>query len=93
MLAFADAVNTIVKSDGVNGLTRTNLITAIKGLTDFDAGGMIGKRSFKDGKTTSCFLMVQFKGGKWVRQYPTKKGTFDCKASNAIEIKANLIQQ
>jgi ABC-type branched-subunit amino acid transport system substrate-binding protein len=92
-LAFADAVNAIVKSDGVNGLTRTNLINAIKGLTEFDAGGMIGKRSFKDGKTTSCFLMVQFKGGKWVRQYPTKKGTFDCKASNAIEIKANLIQQ
>jgi hypothetical protein len=93
VLAFADAVNAIVKTDGVNGLTRTNLITKIKGLTDFDAGGMIGKRSFKDGKTTSCFLMVQFKGGKWVRQYPTKKGTFDCKASNAIEIKANLIQQ
>ncbi len=81
------------QGDGVNGLTRTNLITAIKGLTDFDAGGMIGKRSFKDGKTTSCFMMVQFKSGKWVRQYPTKKGTFDCKASNAIEIKANLIQQ
>jgi ABC-type branched-subunit amino acid transport system substrate-binding protein len=93
VLAFADAVNAIVKSDGVNGLTRTNLIAAIKGLTDFDAGGMIGKRSFKDGKTTSCFLMVQFKSGKWVRQYPTKKGTFDCKASNGIEIKANLIQQ
>ncbi len=93
VLAFADAANAIVKSDGVNGLTRANLITAIKGLTDFDAGGMIGKRSFKDGKTTSCFLMVKFTKGKWVRQYPTKKGTFDCKKSNAIEIKANLIQQ
>jgi hypothetical protein len=91
VLAFADAVNAVVKSNGVNGLTRANLITAIKGLTDFDAGGMIGKRSFKDGQTTSCFLMVQFKGGKWVRQYPTKKGTFDCKASNGITIKANLI--
>jgi hypothetical protein len=90
-LAFADAVNGIVKAHGVNGLTRTNLITAIKGLTNFDAGGMIGQRSFKDGKTTSCFLMVQFKSGKWVRQYPTKKGTFDCKPSNAIAIKANLI--
>ena len=31
--------------------------------------------------------------GKWVRVYPTKKGTFDCKASNAVEIKENLIQQ
>jgi hypothetical protein len=91
VLAFADAVNGVVKTDGVNGLTRPNLITAIKGLTNFDAGGMIGQRSFKDGKTTSCFLMVQFKGGKWVRQYPTKKGTFDCKASNAVTLKANLI--
>ncbi len=92
-LAFADAVNAIVKKDGVNGLTRTNLINAIKGLTDFDAGGMLGKRSFKDGKTTSCFLMVKWTNGKWVRQYPSKKGTFDCKSSNAVDIKANLITQ
>jgi Periplasmic binding protein len=90
-LAFADAVNGIVKTDGVNGLTRANLITGIKALTNFDAGGMIGKRSFANGKTTSCFLMVQFKKGKWARQYPTKKGTFDCKASNAVSVEANLI--
>jgi len=93
VLAFADAVNGIVKTNGVNGLTRSNLITAIKGLTDFDAGGMLGQRSFKDGQTTHCFLMVKFTKGKWVRQYPTKKGTFDCKSSNAVDIKANLIQQ
>src|SRR3954466_13982213 len=42
-LAFADAVNAVVKTDGVNGLTRTSLINSIKGLTDFDAGGMLGK--------------------------------------------------
>ena len=58
VLAFADAVNAVVKSDGVNGLTRASLITAIKGLTDFDAGGMLGKRSFKDGKITPCFMIV-----------------------------------
>ncbi len=92
-LAFADAANAVVKKDGVNGLTRTNLISAIKGLTDFDAGGMLGTRSFKDGKITSCFMVVQFKSGKWVRQYPSKKGTFDCKASNATTVKGNLIQQ
>ena len=92
-LAFADAANAVVKKDGVNGLTRTSLINSIKGLTDFDAGGMLGKRSFKDGKITSCFMVVQFKSGKWVRQYPTKKGTFDCKASNATTVKGNLIQQ
>jgi Periplasmic binding protein len=90
-LAFADAVDAIVKKDGVNGLTRTKLIGAIKGLTDFDAGGMIGTRSFADGQTTRCFLMVKWVNGKWVRQYPKKKGTFDCKASNAVTIKADLI--
>ena len=52
---------------------------------------MAGTHSFKDGRTTSCFVMVQFKSGKWVRQYPTKKGTFDCKASNTATIKANLL--
>jgi len=92
-IAFRDAVNSAVKANGINGITRPNIITAIKGLTEFDADGMLGKRSFKDGQTTSCFLMVQFKSGKWIRQYPTKKGTFDCNKSNGIEIKANLIQQ
>jgi hypothetical protein len=90
-LAFADAVNAAVKADGVNGITRTSLTTGIKSLTDFNAGGMAGTHSFKDGRTTSCFVMVQFKSGKWVRQYPTKKGTFDCKASNTATIKANLL--
>lgn len=90
-LAFADATNAAVKANGVNGLTRENLITGIETLTDFDARGMIGTRSFKTGGLTSCFIMVQWKSGKWVRQYPTKKGTFDCKASNAVSVKANLI--
>jgi len=90
-LAFADAVKAVVQANGVNGLTRADLVTAIKTLTDFDANGMVGKRSFKTGKTTSCFMMVQFKNGKWVRQYPSKKGTFDCKASNLVSIDANLL--
>jgi hypothetical protein len=91
VLAFRDAVNATVKANGVNGLTRTNLTAGIKTLTDFDAGGMTGTRSFVTGKTTNCFVIVQFKSGKWVRQYPPKKGTLDCKASNATTIKANLL--
>ena len=42
-LAFKQAVDAIVEQDGVNGLTRANLLsTGIDGLTNFDAGGMIG---------------------------------------------------
>jgi len=90
-LAFADAVNAAVKTNGINGITRPNLVTGIKSLTDFNAGGMAGTHSFKTGITTNCFVMTQFKSGKWVRVYPTKKGTFDCKASNTATIKANLL--
>jgi hypothetical protein len=72
-LAFRDAVNATVKANGVNGLTRPNLIAGIKTLTTFDAGGMTGTRSFKTGKTTNCFVMVQFKRGKWVRQVPVEE--------------------
>jgi len=91
VIAFRDAVNATVKANGVNGLTRANLIAAIKTLTDFDADGMAGTHSYKDQQRISgCFVMVRFVSGKWVRQYPTKKGTFDCTKSNSIDIKANL---
>ena len=63
----------------------------IKSLTDFNAGGMAGTHSFKDGRITNCFVETQFKSGKWVRLYPKKKGTFDCKASNGITMKENLL--
>jgi hypothetical protein len=90
-LAFADAIKAAVAKSGINGITRASTITGIKSLTDFNAGGMAGTHSFKTGRTTNCFVMVQFKSGKWVRVYPTKKGTFDCKSSNAVDIKANLL--
>jgi hypothetical protein len=91
VLAFADAIKAVVAEHGINGITRSTTIEGIKSLTDFDAGGMAGTHSFKTGHTTNCFVMVQFKGGKWVRAYPTKKGTFDCKASNAVDVKADLV--
>ena len=85
------SVAAAVAKSGINGITRASTITGIKSLTDFNAGGMAGTHSFKTGRTTNCFVMVQFKSGKWVRVYPTKKGTFDCKSSNAVDIKANLL--
>jgi hypothetical protein len=91
VIAFRDAVNATVKAKGINGLTRANLIDGIKTLTDFDADGMAGTHSYKDQKITGCFVMMRFLSGKWVRQYPTKKGTFDCNKSNLVDIKANLL--
>jgi hypothetical protein len=39
---------------------------------------------------TNCFMLEQVKNGKYVRVYPTKKGTFDCKKSNLYTFQADL---
>jgi hypothetical protein len=91
-LAFQQAMNAIVKKDGVNGVTRANLLsTGIDALTSFNAGGMIGTVNIKDKVPTACAALVQVKSGNFVRVTPKKKGTFNCNKSNAVQIKANLI--
>jgi hypothetical protein len=91
-LAFKQAVEAIVKKDGVNGLTRANLLgTGIDALTSFNAGGMIGNVDIKNKVPTACAALVQLKSGKFVRVAPSKKGTFNCDKSNAVQIKADLI--
>lgn len=91
-LAFKQAVDAVVKKDGVNGLTRANLLsTGIDGLRSFDAGGMIGTVDIKDKVPTPCAALVQLQKGRFVRIAPAKLGTFNCNKSNAVQIKADLI--
>jgi len=91
-LGFKQAVDAIVKKDGINGLTRANLLsTGIDALTSFDAGGMIGNVDIKNKVPTTCSMITQLQKGKFVRLAPKRKGTFDCKKSNAIQTQANLI--
>ncbi len=91
-LGFKQAVEAIVKKDGVNGLTRANMLsTGIDGLTSFNAGGMIGTVDIKNKVPTACSMITQLQKGKFVRLSPSKKGTFNCNKSNAVQIKADLI--
>ena len=91
-LAFAQAVNAVVEQHGVNGLTRANFLkTGIDALTTFNAGGMIGTVNIKDKVPTPCFSLEQVKKGRFTRVYPKKAGTFDCKRSNRVTVKADLI--
>jgi hypothetical protein len=75
----------------VNGLTRANLLESLKGLRDFDAGGMIGTVNIGQKIPSSCFLLEQYKDEKFVRVTPKKAGTFDCTPSNRVKIQADLI--
>jgi hypothetical protein len=92
MLAFAEAAKAVVAKDGVNGLTRTNFLQhGVTTLTKFDAAGMMGSVNIADHVPTDCSMLLQLKNEKYVRLWPEKKGTFDCKPSNLATIKADYI--
>ena len=90
-MAFADAVKAVVAKDGVNGLARTSLFDGIKTLTKFNAGGMYGTVDIANHKITPCTLLTQFKNDKFVRIWPSKAGTFDCKPANAVTFQADYL--
>jgi hypothetical protein len=91
-LAFKQAVEAVVEREGVNGLTRANLLSSgIDALTEFDAGGMIGSVDIKNKVSTTCAAIVQLQKGAYVRVSPSKKGTFNCDKSNRIQVEADLI--
>ncbi len=90
-MAFQAAMKEVVDKNGVNGVTRANLLSGIKTLTSFDAGGIIGAVDIANKKTSACFVLIQVKKGKFVRVSPSKKGTFDCTKSNYATVDADLI--
>ena len=92
-LLFAEAVNATVDQSGVNGVNREAIFTEVAKINEFDAGGMLGKTNVADKETTPCYALVQVKGGEFKRVWPTKAGTFDCKASNVVQLKLDLLSR
>jgi len=74
---FQDAVNKIVDTDGPNAITRASLLTALNGITSFDAHGWMGAKNPKGG-FSDCMVMLQIKNGSFERVQPTDKGKLDC---------------
>jgi ABC-type branched-subunit amino acid transport system substrate-binding protein len=86
-IAFQQVLNQAVKKDGVNAVTRANLLAGLKNLHSFNAGGLIGTADVGGKIATPCFMLVEWKNGKYTRVHPAKKATFDCKKSNYTTLK------
>jgi len=86
-LFFRDAVNAVVKSGGVNALTRANFLTEARTIHSFDADGMLATSDIPAKKATPCTSLFQVKGGKFVRVFPKKPATFDCNPKNVVTVK------
>ncbi len=91
-LLVSQAVKAIVKTAGVNGVTRKALFDQLNTIKSFNAGGMIGTTNIADRKVTSCYVLTQVRNGKFVRVTPSKKGTFNCKPQNYATVKLDLLK-
>ncbi len=89
-MLFQQVAESVVKAQGVNGLTRANLLTALQDTHKFDAGGMWGEMDPGAKISTACFMILNFDGSKYNREYPSKAGAFDCKPSNHQWIETDL---
>ncbi len=88
VLAFKEAADAANKS--ADGLTHASLLTALKGITSFDAGGMVGAVNIGGKVPSSCFMLTQWNDDAFKRVYPSKAGTFDCTTSNRYTFDADL---
>jgi len=91
-LLFQQAANAVVAKDGNNGLTRANLLRELATIHNFNGAGMVATTDVGGRVPSPCFMLEQYKSNnKFVRIYPTAKGTFDCKKSNAVTFQQDLL--
>ncbi len=83
-LLLKQVVDTIVQADGPNAITRAKILQTIRGIHDFDAGGMIVPTDVAGKIPSNCIVIAQVQQGAWVQVDPVKKGTFDCDEPGAI---------
>ena len=87
-LLFQDAVGKTIANGGT--LDRQSLFNSLKQETTFDAAGIMGPTNVAEHMQPTCIVMAQVKGGKLVRTFPKKAGTFNCSPKNVVQIKLNL---
>jgi Periplasmic binding protein len=83
-LLFQQAVEAIVARSGPNAITRAAVLSQMRTVHAFDAGGMLVKTDVAGKKPSPCIAILQVQHGAWVRVDPIKKGTFDCTSATGI---------
>jgi ABC-type branched-subunit amino acid transport system substrate-binding protein len=86
-MLFQQALEQVVKDNGVNGVTRANLFTALDATGQFNADGMVSGANIGTKTGSPCYLLLEYNDGKYTRIHPKKKGTFDCTKSNYTTVK------
>ena len=89
-LFLRDVINAVTKDAGNNAVTRSAVLEAAPTVTSFNADGMLAETNVGQHLPSPCYALLQIKGGKFVRVFPTKKGTLDCNPKNVYTIKMDI---
>jgi hypothetical protein len=89
-LFLRDVINSVTKDAGNDAVTRAAVLKAAPTITSFNADGMLGEANVGEHIPSPCYALLQIKGGKFVRVFPTKKGTLNCDPKNLYTIKMDL---
>ena len=84
---FARAVNdTMTANNGdPNSITRANLLTAIRNMHDFDAGGMVPKIDVGDKNGSTCLVGMQVQGSEVRAHRPGAAGNVRLRQQQAAD--------
>lgn len=89
-ILFRDVVKKVAEERGDNGVTRAAVLETVKGISEFDADGMLAPSNPGGRVPSPCYALMQVKGGKFVRVFPKKAGTFHCDPKNMYTVKLDL---
>ena len=67
-------------------ITREGLLEQLKGITEWDGGGLHFTSNPGENKVSTCVAYMQVVDGAFVRFYPEEATTFACDPSNAFDL-------
>ena len=75
---FAKAIERAAAKVGPDKLTRAAVLDALRNFHEYGGGGIIGKTDVGGRTSSTCFVLLQVKHGKFVRVHPNEAGKLDC---------------
>jgi hypothetical protein len=83
-MLFEQVARQVVTENGSEGLTRVALISALRGVHAFTAGGILGATDVAQGTPNGCFMILQVRSKHFARVYPATKATLSCGGDNLL---------
>jgi hypothetical protein len=90
-VAMGDVIQAIVDEQGPNAITRAAILEGLAGMHDYDGHGIVGPTDIGGRVPAGCTVLMQARGGEFVRVYPEEPGTLNCETDNLVQVGDPLV--